>query len=202
MQHDPGLRLTFRREKALTLSREVRRWPDGKIEPRTGCPAAGVASRRHHLLPSHLRAAASALARSSGLRSCERLVEHGIALAGAFGDKMPFEALDLVHRGAPSAQQHMGEAVLCDRAVLAGGLAQQCHRGGLVLSACRCRYRARWRIRPRHRHCRRAMPPAAAAPPFPGPSGRRCLPCRRSRARIGLPDCRRRRRCAAIPPRV
>src|SRR5471032_2778205 len=63
----------------------------------------------------------------------ERLVEDGVALADAFGDKMPFEALDLVHRGALSAQQHMREAVLCDRTVLAGGLAQQCHRGGLVL---------------------------------------------------------------------
>src|ERR1700733_13559444 len=52
----------------------------------------------------------------------ERLVEHGVALADAFRDQMPFKALDLVHRGAPSAQQHMREAVLCDRTVLAGGL--------------------------------------------------------------------------------
>src|ERR1700691_6649464 len=63
----------------------------------------------------------------------ERLVEHRVALADAFRDKMPFEALDLVHRGAPSAQQHMRQAVLCDRAVLAGSLAQQRHRGGLGL---------------------------------------------------------------------
>src|SRR5665213_27812 len=54
----------------------------------------------------------------------ELFVEHGVALAGAFREKMPFEALDLVHRGALSAQQHMGEAVLCDRTVLVGGLAQ------------------------------------------------------------------------------
>src|SRR5665811_261223 len=47
----------------------------------------------------------------------ERLVEYGVALANTFGDKMPFEALDLVHRGALSAQQHMREAVLCDRTV-------------------------------------------------------------------------------------
>ena len=84
-------------------------------------------------MPSHLRAAASALARSSVLKFRQRLVEHGVALAGGFRDKVPFEALDLVHRRALSGHQHTGEAVLRDRAVLPGGLAQQRHRGGFVL---------------------------------------------------------------------
>src|SRR6202142_2758504 len=39
--------------------------------------------------------------------ACERLVQDGVTLAGAFRQQMPFETLDLVHRGALSAQQDM-----------------------------------------------------------------------------------------------
>ena len=40
------------------------------------------------------------------------------------------------------------------------------------------------------------------ARPRPGPSRRRCLPCRGSRARIAPPGCRRRRRCASARRRA
>src|SRR5216684_7003503 len=63
----------------------------------------------------------------------QRLVEHGVTPAGGFRDNVPFEALDLVHRHAQSGHQHTCKAVLCDRTVLFGGLAQQRDRGGLVL---------------------------------------------------------------------
>src|SRR5712671_5777402 len=64
-------------------------------------------------------------------RQC--LVERGVTLAGGFRNNVPFQRLDLVHRCALSAQQYTREAVLCDRTVLFGGLAQQRHRGDLVL---------------------------------------------------------------------
>src|ERR1700722_14302007 len=62
------------------------------------------------------------------------LVELGVAFPRGFRDKMPFKTLDdLVRRRAGRAHQHAREAVLGDRAVLSGGLAQQGDRGGFVL---------------------------------------------------------------------
>src|SRR4051794_25276398 len=63
----------------------------------------------------------------------QRLVEHGVALAGGFCHQVPFESLDLVDRGALAGDQYAREPVLGNRAVLLGGLAQQRQRGGFVL---------------------------------------------------------------------
>src|SRR5207302_6871816 len=63
----------------------------------------------------------------------QRLVELRIAFTRGFGDHMPFQPLDLVHRCAHSRDQNAREAVLGDRAVLSRRLSQQRHRGGLVL---------------------------------------------------------------------
>src|SRR3954471_2321646 len=63
----------------------------------------------------------------------KHLIQLGIALAGSFGDDVPFQGLDLVYKCTLSANQHPGEAVLRDRRVLPRRLAQQRDACGLVL---------------------------------------------------------------------
>src|SRR6059058_6663363 len=56
--------LSIRSGQGWMISRAI---ADFLGAPAVGCPAVVVASRADHLVPSHLRAAASALARSCGL---------------------------------------------------------------------------------------------------------------------------------------
>src|SRR5712664_4003646 len=112
----------------------VGRRPDATLAVRApcGCPAAALASSGSFFAEPNPRAllGPGTILRTQGRQG---LVERGVTLAGGFRNNVPFHRLDLVHRCALSAQQYTSEAVLCDRTVLFGGLAQQRHRGGLVL---------------------------------------------------------------------
>src|SRR6266478_1756219 len=68
-----------------------------------------------------------------GAQVCQGFVKRGVALPGGFRDHVPFEGLNPVDRRPLSARQHAREAVLGDRIVLSGRLAQQRDRGGFVL---------------------------------------------------------------------
>src|ERR1700722_12771434 len=55
----------------------------------------------------------------------EGLIEFRIALAGGFRDGVPLQRLDLVDRDALTTSQYPRQAILRDRVVLFGRLAQQ-----------------------------------------------------------------------------
>src|SRR5665213_698676 len=100
-------------------------------------PCGGAGVKADHAVPSLFGAQPSARA-GLGLGAILRahigkgVVEHRVALAGGFRHDMPFQALDLVDRGALSAREGPGQPILRDRVVLLGGLAQQRDRGRLV----------------------------------------------------------------------
>src|SRR5258708_19575255 len=135
MQHD----LDSRRPKASGQDRGMRILLNGferDRTPRTAPPVGALrfAPRQGGSFGAEPFARAGfRLGAILGAQFGQRLVQQGVAFARGFRDNVPFEALDLVHRRALSADQYARETVLGDRAVLPGGLAEQRHRGGLVL---------------------------------------------------------------------
>src|SRR5262249_60838958 len=70
------------------------------------------------------------LAGSADLRGLviHEIVELEVAGAAGLRHDVPLDSLDRIGRQAAAGGQHLGESVLCDRAALARGAAQQ--RGG------------------------------------------------------------------------
>src|ERR1700676_4473520 len=121
MQHDPGLAVAVR-GKTTARSRALDWVP---------CGYGGVKAGSFSAEPfAHGGFRPGAIL---GAQVGQGFVERGVALSGGFRDQVPFEGLNLVDRRTLSARQHAREAVLGDRIVLSGRLAQQRYRSGFVL---------------------------------------------------------------------
>src|ERR1700753_3242208 len=107
--------------------------PLGEVRDEIACPAWAAASSASFGTAEPFPGLLLALGMLGGGQLADGLVEFRIAFSCGLGDPVPFHALDLVvRRGGWPQQPPAREAVLRDRTVLPGRLAQQCDRRVLV----------------------------------------------------------------------